>query len=113
MSVATMVRRSGKLMTFTRQSVTKDASKAPVRTWPTVIATDQPVDVQPVSANTALQFAAMNMIVTHEIFMDADLGLKEGDRGEMSGRYFRIMGFYDVCESGRLWKATAEEQRGT
>src|SRR5262245_25061995 len=104
-----MLRSAG---TLQRSLSTKDASGGAVKagTWPVIATAD--CDVQPVSSDIREQYLTRQLVVTHAIYVVADVGARAGDRWVVGGRFFLVRGYTPPAPGYPQWpgRIDGEEQ---
>ena len=98
--------------TLQRSASTKDASGGAVKgTW-AAVGSSVSCDVQPAGSDTRLQYAQLQLVVTHSIYVADDVGARAGDRFSADGRYFLVQGYTPPAVGYLQWpgRIDAEEQ---
>lgn len=105
-----MLRSAG---TLQRSTSTKDGSGGAVKgTWNEITAAN--CDVQPASSTIREQYLQLKLIVTHSIFVSADVAARAGDRWKVDTRYFLVQGYKPPAPGYPQWpgRIDGEEQVG-
>lgn len=104
MSLASMLRTT---VTHQRNTTTKDASGGEVASFATVTA-DIPCDIQPASSNTVFRYSQKNILVSHSIYLAADISPKGQDQFISGSRVFMFRGYRPPAPGYGYWPAVVD-----
>lgn len=103
MSLASLLRDT---CTIQRDTATKGASGGKVQSLSTLVE-DEPCDIQPVSANVAIEYRKRELRVTHTVYLGRDVEAREYDKVTSGSRSFVIVG-YRPGSSRSQWPAVLD-----
>jgi len=111
MSVESMIAKAGTTLKLERA----DESAATVQgdrtqIWATLFS-GIPCWAQPANSGIRAMFAQRQIAVTHQIYIQTDLGCLEGDRITIGSTIYLVKGFINCSGLNVLWRIEAEERR--
>lgn len=111
MSIGQMISKSGQFLQVERSTRVVDTMGGETRTWQT-IAQLIPCWKQPARTKMIEEYFARNLVITHQVFVEKDLELLEGDRLCIDDDKYIVRGFIDQAGIGFLWCVIVEERVG-
>lgn len=91
-----------------RPTPTKDSSGGEVDTYATVYS-NQPCQVQPVTASWQIQYAARKIDISHSAYLSGNVVVRNGDKIVFGTRQFLVKGFRNLVELGRVLVVDCQE----
>lgn len=109
MSLSSLLNRT---ITIQRRVITKDSHGGQSRTWDPISGAEGiKAAIQPASSSVKSRYAQRLINITHNIYLDRDTGVANGDRVvDSDGTIYVVRGFGDSGGRGRLYHILVKVQ---
>jgi hypothetical protein len=111
MSIETLLSKPAATLTLERAGESAATAQGDrTQAWSTLFS-GIPCWPQPANAGIRAAFGQRQIAVTHQIYVQTDLGCLEGDRITIGSTIYLVKGFINCSGLNVLWRIEAEERR--
>jgi head-tail adaptor len=110
MSIESTIASSGHFISVQRATVARDAVGGRAQTWQTIHEAI-PAWVQDMNSRLIATYQQRGLDVSHRIYVNSNLQLREGDRIMFRGRAMIVVSVINAAGIDRLWQIDTQESK--